>query len=128
MMCSLSPSGEDRHMRHFGRPRGAPPVHGYSQAESYAADATMVWVSGQVPVDSDGQVIGIGDPEAQMRQGFHNIGVALAAAGSDLPRVVKFNVCRTDGPAGSREKLREPAGSGEVALWAHHPLVLVTES
>ena len=81
-------------MKHFLRPEGTPPVAGYSHAVSYSG--TVVNVSGQVPVDNDGRVVGVDDPEAQMRQVFHNLGVVLAAAGSDFARVVKLTVYLTD--------------------------------
>ncbi|AGL16556.1 putative endoribonuclease L-PSP [Actinoplanes sp. N902-109] len=53
-------------------------------------------VSGQVPVDADGAVVGIDDPERQMRQVFHNLGVALAAAGSGFDRLLRITVYLTD--------------------------------
>jgi enamine deaminase RidA (YjgF/YER057c/UK114 family) len=81
-------------MQRFVRPAGLPPANGYSHAVSFSGP--MVVVSGQVPLDEDGQVVGAGDPEAQMRQGFHNLGVSLHAAGSGFDRVVKITVFLTD--------------------------------
>lgn len=57
---------------------------------------TLVAVSGQVPMDEAGNVVGADDPEAQVRQVFVNLRTALAAAGSDLGRVVKLTVYLTD--------------------------------
>ena len=55
----------------------------------------MVAVSGQVPVDGDGRLVGE-DPEAQMRQVFENLRTALAAAGARFDQVVKLTVFLTD--------------------------------
>ncbi|HEX6355780.1 RidA family protein [Actinophytocola sp.] len=81
-------------MEHFRQPDGLPSVNGYSHAVSFSG--TMVAVSGQVPMDEAGRVVGAGDPEAQIRQVFHNLGVALKASGSDFTRVVKLTVYLTD--------------------------------
>ncbi|MET0425795.1 MAG: RidA family protein [Actinoplanes sp.] len=81
-------------MELFGRPDGSPPVNGYSHAVSFAG--TMVAVSGQVPVDAGGAVVGVDDPAAQVRQVFRNLQIALAAAGSGMDRVVKLTVFLTD--------------------------------
>jgi enamine deaminase RidA (YjgF/YER057c/UK114 family) len=79
---------------HHVRPEGLPPVNGYSHAVSFSGP--MVAVSGQVPMDALGQVVGVGDPETQTRQVFTNLAIALAAAGSDLSRVVKLTFFLTD--------------------------------
>lgn len=50
---------------HHVRPDGTPPVNGYSHAVSF--DGRLVVVSGQVPVDVRGDLVGPGDPEAQVR-------------------------------------------------------------
>jgi reactive intermediate/imine deaminase len=81
-------------MNHFERPEGLPPVNGYSHAVSFSG--TVVAISGQVPMDKDGCVVGADDPAEQMRQVFHNLGVALIAAGSDFARVVKLTIYLTD--------------------------------
>jgi enamine deaminase RidA (YjgF/YER057c/UK114 family) len=56
----------------------------------------MVVVSGQVPVDGTGQLVGKGDAEAQIRQVYANLATALEAAGSGLRDVVKLTVFLTD--------------------------------
>ncbi|WP_039639096.1 RidA family protein [Streptomyces sp. 769] len=81
-------------MQHFVRPEGAPPVNNYSHAVAFTGP--MVVVSGQVPVDSTGQVVGEGDPEAQIHQIYANLATALQAAGSDLDHIVKLTVYLTD--------------------------------
>ncbi|MER5641348.1 RidA family protein [Kitasatospora sp. NPDC002227] len=81
-------------MQHFVRPEGASPVNGYSHAVLFSGPT--VAVSGQVPVDAAGQLVGEGDAEAQIRQVFANLATALAAAGTDLAHVVKLTVFLTD--------------------------------
>jgi reactive intermediate/imine deaminase len=81
-------------MQHVTRPDGMPPVNGYSHAVRFSGE--LVAVSGQVPMDGAGQVVGAGDIEAQVRQVFVNLATALAAAGSGLDRVVKLTVYLTD--------------------------------
>lgn len=81
-------------MNHFIRPAGSPPVNGYSHAVAFTG--TMVAVSGQVPVDGDGNTVGKDDAEAQVRQVYANLSTALEAAGSGLEHVVKLTVYLTD--------------------------------
>ncbi|MFF3396152.1 RidA family protein [Streptomyces sp. NPDC002669] len=81
-------------MEHFIRPKGAPPVNNYSHAVSFTGP--MVVVSGQVPVDGDGNLVGKEDAEAQVRQVYANLATALEAAGSGLEHVVKLTVYLTD--------------------------------
>jgi reactive intermediate/imine deaminase len=79
---------------HFVRPAGMPPVNGYSHAVAF--EGRMVVVSGQVPLDKDGRIVGEGDPEAQIRQVFENLKMALAAAGACMEQVVKLTIFLTD--------------------------------
>lgn len=81
-------------MEHFIRPNGSPPVNGYSHAVTFTG--AMVAVSGQVPVDGDGNLVGKEDAEAQVRQVYANLTTALEAAGSGLEHVVKLTVYLTD--------------------------------
>ncbi|MFI7540947.1 RidA family protein [Actinoplanes sp. NPDC049599] len=81
-------------MQHHINPSGLPPTNGYSHAVSFTG--TMVVVSGQVPLDADGRLVGADDPRAQTRQVFHNLRGALDAAGTDLAHVVKLTVFLTN--------------------------------
>ena len=80
--------------QHFVRPDGMPPVNGYSHAVAFSGP--MVVVSGQVPVDAEGRLVGQDDPAAQIRQVFENLAAALAAAGTTMDQVVKLTVFLTD--------------------------------
>src|SRR5258708_34349938 len=83
-------------MRHYVRPDGLPPVYGYSHAVAFTGP--MIVVSGQVPVDADGRLVGKDDPAAQIRQAVENLTAALAAARAGMDQVVKLTVFLT-GPA-----------------------------
>lgn len=48
-----------------------------------------VYIAGMVSQDESGNVVGVGDAEAQTRQIWRNIGVAVAAAGGSLSDIVK---------------------------------------
>jgi enamine deaminase RidA (YjgF/YER057c/UK114 family) len=53
---------------------------------------TIVFISGQVAVDAQGQVVGKGDIEAQAVQVFENLKLALEAAGGTFQDVLKFTI------------------------------------
>ncbi|WP_431034402.1 RidA family protein [Streptomyces sp. P6-2-1] len=76
------------------RPPGSPPVNGYSHA--VAVPGPLVVVSGQVPLDAEGRLVGEDDTEAQVRQVHANLATAREAAGSDLAHVVKYTFLLTD--------------------------------
>jgi enamine deaminase RidA (YjgF/YER057c/UK114 family) len=75
---------------HYVRPEGLPPANGYSHAVAFSG--RMVAVSGQVPLDGQGRIVGQDDPYAQARQVFEN----LAAAGAAMEHVVKLTIYLTD--------------------------------
>lgn len=75
------------------RPDGMPPTNGYSHVT--IASGEVVFISGQVPVDADGEVVSA-DPSAQVEQVFANLGTALAAAGLDFSQVVKLTYYLVD--------------------------------
>jgi reactive intermediate/imine deaminase len=55
-----------------------------------AVASRIVYVSGQVPLDADGQLVGESDFAAQTRQVFENLTLALEAAGASWRDVVKL--------------------------------------
>jgi reactive intermediate/imine deaminase len=75
-------------------------VSGLSEPISHYTDAVragnLIFLSGVVPVDDDGGLIGSGDVVAQARQVFANMGRVLAAAGAGFGDVVKVTVFLTD--------------------------------
>jgi reactive intermediate/imine deaminase len=60
---------------------------GYSHAMRAGG---LIFVSGQVPLDADGSLVGAGDMGEQARQAFRNLGAVLEAAGSSLADLVKL--------------------------------------
>ncbi len=79
---------------YFERPEGLGPVSGYSHA--VAGSGRLVAVSGQLPVDSDGNVVDPTDSLVQARQVFSNLDRALAAAGASAKDVIKLTFYLTD--------------------------------
>lgn len=56
----------------------------------------FVFVSGQAAIDADGQLVGVGDFDAQAEQAFRNLDQVLGAGGSSLRDVVKVTIFLTD--------------------------------
>jgi reactive intermediate/imine deaminase len=81
--------------RRFLSPDTLPRPFGYSHVVDAAA-GRIVYVSGQVPLDTDGELVGAGDFAQQARQVFVNLNAALEAAGVGWDDVVKLNFFVTD--------------------------------
>lgn len=64
---------------------------GYSHAAT-ALTGRLVLTAGAVPLDADGDLVGLGDRVAQTRQVLDNLGLALEAAGADWDGVLKTTV------------------------------------
>ena len=75
-------------------------AEGLAEPISHYADAVragdLLFVSGCVPVDGDGKLVGSDDVVAQAEQVFANIGAVLTAAGASARDVVKVTVFLTD--------------------------------
>lgn len=68
----------------------APPVGTYSQVVRVeTAEATWIYVSGQVALDAEGAFVGPGDMRAQTQQVFENLRAILEANGATFEHVVK---------------------------------------
>ncbi len=76
--------------RRYLSPETLPAPFGYSHVVDAPA-ARMIYISGQVPLDPSGKLVGAGDLEAQTRQVFANLTAALEAAGARWSDVVKLN-------------------------------------
>jgi enamine deaminase RidA (YjgF/YER057c/UK114 family) len=76
-------------------PDGLPSVDLYHQV-AVASGSRMVFLAGQVSVDTDGAVIGTGDLAAQVEQCFRNVATALAAADATFADVAKLTVYLVD--------------------------------
>jgi len=56
----------------------------------------LLFVSGQAAIDRDGQLVGVGDFDAQAEQAFKNLEQVLEAGGSSLRDVAKVTIFLTD--------------------------------
>jgi reactive intermediate/imine deaminase len=72
---------------------GYPRAWGFSQGVRVGP---LIFLSGQMPVDPDGNVLFAGDIRAQTRQTFENLKTVLAAAGASLDDVVELVSYHTD--------------------------------
>jgi enamine deaminase RidA (YjgF/YER057c/UK114 family) len=77
-------------LRHVIAPAGVAAGRGYSHVVT--GEGRLVVISGQVAQDSRGQLVGPGDPEAQARQVFENLGRCLREAGASFADVVKLGI------------------------------------
>lgn len=77
-----------------------PAPEGVAAAAQYShvviGSGRFVAIAGQLPLDEHGRLVGEGDPEAQARQVFANLGHCLAAAGANFDDVVKLTYFVTD--------------------------------
>ncbi len=55
-----------------------------------------IYVSGQVSHDDTGNIVGLGDMEAQMRQAYANINKVLAQYGATMDNIVEETLFVTD--------------------------------
>jgi enamine deaminase RidA (YjgF/YER057c/UK114 family) len=78
--------------KEFLSPQTLPPPGpaGYSHIAK-VNKGTIVYVSGQVPIEASGNLIGEGDFEAQVEQVFRNLKLAVEAAGGTMADIVKLN-------------------------------------
>ncbi|MBQ0981638.1 RidA family protein [Micromonospora sp. M61] len=81
-------------MTHLAEPAGVQPSSGYTHV--VVARGRLAAIAGQMAFDADGELVGPGDPEAQARQVFTNMGRCLAAAGGSFDDVVKLTWFVTD--------------------------------
>ncbi|MCM6773575.1 RidA family protein [Nocardia sp. CDC159] len=77
-------------------PAELPPTNGYSHVAAVPPDSRLVWTSGQVPFDADGNLVGPDDWEAQTRQVMTNLTAALRAGGASWREVFKLTIYVVD--------------------------------
>ena len=88
----------------FPNPQNKP--NGFSPATRVG---NMVFVSGQVGNDANGNLVGKGDCRAQADQCFKNVEAALSAAGAtldDVTKITTFLVSAEDYPAYAAARLQ----------------------
>lgn len=75
-------------------PAGFPkPLGAYSHA---IRSGNTLYASGQVALDGDGNVVGVGEMAAQVRQVFENLDAVLTAAGARREQIVQMTIYLTD--------------------------------
>ena len=79
----------DAKLRVFSPPQLPKPV-GYSHVGEITS-GKLIYIAGQVAMDSAGKLVGEGDYRAQLRQVFANLNTALQAAGASFKNVIKLN-------------------------------------
>ncbi|HUG64690.1 MAG TPA: RidA family protein [Gaiellaceae bacterium] len=84
----------------------------------------LVLVSGQAAIDENGQLVGVGDFDAQAEQTFRNLQRVLEAGGSSLDRVVKVTIFLTD--MGNFPKIVELRGQWFTPPYPADTIVEVT--
>jgi 2-iminobutanoate/2-iminopropanoate deaminase len=71
------------------------PFDRFNIAQGYRI-GDLVIVSGQASINEEGEIVGVGDFDAQAEQAFANLRRTLEAAGSSLEKVVKVTIYLTD--------------------------------
>ena len=56
----------------------------------------LIFTSGQASIDPQGNLVGIGDFDAQAEQSFSNLSAVLKQGGSSLAQVIKVTIYLTD--------------------------------
>lgn len=79
----------------FVNPESLGKPTGYSHVVE-ARGGRTVYISGQVALDQNSNIVGINDFEAQARQAFQNVLQALEAVGMTFDHVVKLGLYVTD--------------------------------
>lgn len=67
----------------------------YSHVVSVEAKR-LIFISGQLARDRDGNIVGAGDMRAQLRQALENLKTAVESAGASLKDLVRTNTYVTD--------------------------------
>ena len=68
-------------------PRSVHPAKGYSHV---AKVGNTLYIAGQVAQDVEGNLVGKGDMEAQVRQVFSNLKLIMEDAGENLGNIIKL--------------------------------------
>ena len=89
----------------FISPATLPPARGYTHVVEVPAGERLVFISGQVPLNRKGELVGAGDLGRQAEQVFANLALALAEVGGTFADVVKLTIYMTD--ASQLPELRE---------------------
>jgi reactive intermediate/imine deaminase len=90
-------------------------VFGYSQAVRAGG---LLFLAGQMPVDTEGHVVAAGDIHGQTRQTFENVKAVLAAAGASLDDIVDMTTYHTDmADLGAVMEVKGTYLTGDLPAW-----------
>jgi reactive intermediate/imine deaminase len=106
----------------------AEPMGTYSQAVRVeTGDAVWIHISGQIAIDTEGNLVGPGDVRAQTRQVFENLKAILEANGATFTDAVKIGTYLTtlDDLTGMREVRSEYLTANPPASTAVQVVALV---
>jgi enamine deaminase RidA (YjgF/YER057c/UK114 family) len=96
-------------------PVDLPTPSSYHQV-AVATGSRLVFVSGQVSEDVEGNLVGTGDFALQARTAFANVGRALAAAGARPDQVARITIY----VAGHRPELLPLISEARIAVFGDH--------
>lgn len=82
--------------KHQVNPWGWQDQLGFSQAWRIDSARSIVFLAGQAPISPEGQLVGVGDFDAQTRQVFENLRTVLEHSGATFESIVKLVVYLTD--------------------------------
>lgn len=68
---------------------------GYTHVVSIEGPGKILYVSGQTARNQKGEIVGVGDLEAQTRQAYENLSTVLRMMSATLADIVKMNIYMT---------------------------------
>lgn len=80
---------------------------GYTHVVVVNGPGKTIYISGQVPVNAAGEIVGKGDLKQQVTQVYENLQTALKAAGATFADVVKMNTYVVNYKPGDVAVIRE---------------------
>ena len=86
---------DSANFRLFNPDSMAKPAAGYSQVAEVTG-GKLVYIAGQIALDTSGNLVGKDDFRAQVEQVFKNLNAAVVAAGGSFHDVIKLNYYVTD--------------------------------
>jgi len=72
------------------------PLGPYSHVARLKSHDELIFIAGQLPVDTEGNLVGQNDFDQQCAQVYENIGSILRGVGADFSNVVQFTTYITD--------------------------------
>ncbi len=79
----------------FVNPTGVHKPVGYTHVVSIRGPGKLLYISGQVAKDQEGNIVGVGNLEAQTKQVYENLSSILKSMGATFSDVVKMNIYTT---------------------------------